>query len=138
MECLNSKTKHRLLIVEDDKGWILILKHMLKSRNVDALYAETGEEALKLVNEHEDVACVFLDVSLGNGISGLELGAILKAKQDFKDTPMIAMTAHDEGVIGDYQQAGFTGYLQKPYSLDQLGDILDSHYQIDQASLHLN
>jgi len=81
---------------------------------------------------------LFLDVSLGDGISGLELGALLKTKQDFKDTPMIAMTAHDERVIGDYEEVGFTGYLQKPYSLDQLGDLLDTHHLDNRTAIHLN
>ncbi|MBT4034804.1 MAG: response regulator [Candidatus Marinimicrobia bacterium] len=136
MEYLN--TKKTLLVVEDDKGWTLILKHMLKNRNVEAIYAETGEEALQLIDDREDVSCVFLDVSLGDGISGLELGALLKTKQDFKDTPMIAMTAHDERVIGDYEEVGFTGYLQKPYSLDQLGDLLDTHHLDNRTAIHLN
>lgn len=128
MEYLEQNKKKLLLVVEDDAGWVLIIKHILKGRNIAAIYAETGEEALKLIGEHEDVDCMFLDVSLGTGISGLDLAAKIKMKQCYKDTPMIAMTAHEKKRMGDYEELGFTGYLQKPYSPDKFGALLDTYH----------
>ena len=128
MKYLDTNKKKTLLVVEDDQGWVLIIKHMVANRNIDAIYAETGEEALQLIGDRDDVSCMFLDVSLGAGISGLDLGAQIKTQQCFKNTPMIAMTAHGKQRVGDYEQIGFTGYLQKPFSLDQLGTLLDLHY----------
>ena len=126
MEYLDLDKKKTLLVVEDDQGWILIIKHLLATRNINAIYAQTGEEALEIIHDRDDVTCMFLDVSLGTGISGLDLAARIKTKPCFKNTPMIAMTAYEKQFMSDYDQIGFTGYLQKPYSLDQLGALLDA------------
>jgi len=125
MELPNTSKKTTLLIVEDDMGWRLILKHMMLNMNLEAVYAETGEDAMKIISERDDVSIVIMDVSLGNGMSGLDLGEQIKSEIRFKNTPMIAMTAYEERVLGDFHDKGFTGYLQKPYSLDQLGALLE-------------
>ena len=79
MELPNTSKKTKLLIVEDDMGWRLILKHMMLNMNLEAVYAETWEDALKIISERDDVAIVIMDVSLGNGMSGLDLGAQIKS-----------------------------------------------------------
>ncbi|NQV30078.1 MAG: response regulator [Candidatus Marinimicrobia bacterium] len=138
MELINTSKKTTLLIVEDDMGWRLILKHMMLNMNLEAIYAETGEDALKIISERDDVSIVIMDVSLGNGMSGLDLGERIKSESRFKDTPMIAMTAYEEQVLGDFHNKGFTGYLRKPYSLDQLGKVLDTQVSQESAYKNLN
>lgn len=126
MEYSEPQKKRTLLVVEDDPSFRLMLRFMLKRLGIDVIYADSAEEALKLVEECSEISGMLLDVSLGGGISGLDLGKLIKTKQRFKNTPMIAMTAYPSDRIGDYQGDGFTGYLQKPYSLDQLDYLLDT------------
>ena len=123
--------KSTLLIVEDDQGWRLILKHMMHTMNLEAIYAETGEDALKIMESRDDVSLVIMDVSLGNGMTGLDLGEKIKSNRRFKNTPMIAMTAYEKQSLSDFDDIGFTGYLQKPYSLDELGEVLDEQASHD-------
>lgn len=117
-----------LLFVEDDPGWRLILEHIVKSLHVNAIYADSGESALEIIKERNDVTCMFLDVSLGMGISGADLAEQIKSQPCYKDTPLIAMTAFEKDQIDGFDKGGFTGYLQKPYSIEDLGTIIESQY----------
>jgi len=120
---------HRLLLfVEDDPGWRLILKHIVKLLDIEAIYADSGESALKIIQERNDVTCMFLDMSLGVGLSGSDLAGRIKSRSCYKDVPLVAMTAYEKNQINDYENCGFTGYLQKPYSIQELGTIIDRQY----------
>jgi len=120
--------KRITLFVEDDPGWRLILQHIVKNLDMDALYAESGESALEIIQERNDVTCMFLDMSLGMGISGLDLAEQIKSKPCYKDVPLIAMTAYEMDHIDNTESGLFSGYLQKPYSLEDLGAFIESQY----------
>lgn len=66
---------------------------MVKNLNIEALYAETEEAALQIIQDRNDVSIMFLDVSLGNGISGMDLAEVIKPQQGSKDISLITMTA---------------------------------------------
>jgi len=69
-----------ILVVEDDiasKQYILLL---LKRLNYEVLVAETGEQALVLMKD-KIVDLMLLDIALGPGISGIELGIRLKKEE---------------------------------------------------------
>lgn len=131
MEIQIPPKKKTLLFVEDDPGWRLIISYMVKRMDIEALYAETGEDALKIIQDRNDVELMFLDMSLGNGISGMDLAEQIKSKQCYKDTPLIAMTAHDKNYFEGSMGNGFSGYLQKPYSAEQFGDLLERQHVMD-------
>ncbi len=131
MEIQLPPKKKTLLFVEDDPGWRLIISYMVKQLDIEALYAETGEDALKIIHDRRDVEVMFLDVSLGHGISGMDLAEQIKSKQCYKDISLIAMTAHDKHYMEGYEENGFSGYLQKPYSAAQFGDLLERQHVMD-------
>ena len=116
------------LFVEDDPGWRLILKHIVESLQVNAIYAESAESALEIIKGRNDVTCMFLDMSLGVGISGADLAEQIKSQPGYRDTPLIAMTAHEKEKISGFEKGGFTGYIQKPISIDDLGIIIEAQY----------
>jgi len=125
MKNSRSLKKKTLLVVEDDKSSLQLMSYMLDKMDLDSLGADTGEAALDVIKDNQ-VNGFLLDIALGNGIDGIELGQRIKTEQRFADTPMIAVTAYDHKVLGNLDAAGFTGYLQKPYSKDQLKALLDN------------
>lgn len=131
MEIQMPTKKKTLLFVEDDPAWRMIISYMVKNLDIEALYAESGEDALKIIQDRNDVSIMFLDVSLGNGISGMDLAEQIKSKQCYKDIPLIAMTAYEQRSIDGFEENGFTGYLQKPYSSDQFGAVLERQHFLD-------
>jgi len=113
-----------VLVVEDDFASRQYLLLLLKKLNYLTIAAETGEEALELMSE-KDADIMLLDIALGAGISGLELGAMLKKEERFSNAPMVAVTAFSKDKLETFDEAGFTNYLAKPYTIVQLKDLLD-------------
>jgi len=123
MNALTSFKKKTLLVVEDDQHSRLLITHRLSKLDINVIEAGTGEEALEIVKDQK-IEGMLLDIALGNGISGLDLGKKLKAEQRFKNTPMVAITAYEKSLLSEFDESGFTGYLQKPYSSSDLRNLL--------------
>jgi CheY-like chemotaxis protein len=119
----------RLLLVEDNRNTRKLARHVLRS-DYDVTCVTTAEEALAKTQQSaggddQTDAPLFdvlvLDINLGEGPSGTELLRSLRATTAYADVPAIAFTAYAMG--GDEQrlrEAGFEGYLPKPFSRDDL------------------
>ena len=70
---------------------------------------------------------MLLDIALGPGISGLELGEQFKQKKRFAETPMVAVTAFSKDKLDNLYEMGFSEYLPKPYTIDELKSLLDKY-----------
>jgi len=114
-----SGKKKRVLLVEDHP----IVRHGLRVMIDDeADLAVCGEasgmkEALALVGEHKpDV--VVIDIALGPE-NGLDL--IRQLHEDVPQTPLLALSMHDEAVYGERAlRAGAKGYIMKKEAMDKL------------------
>lgn len=83
----------RILAVDDDPDFLLVLGDRLRKRGYDVVRATSGEEALQLL-EVQVVDCILLDRSM-TGIGGVETCRRLKASPWVRDTPVIILTATD-------------------------------------------
>lgn len=122
---MNNEMKS-ILVVEDDFASRQYLLLLLKKLEYASFAAETGEQALELMQD-KSVDMMLLDIALGPGISGLELGAKLKAEDRFHATPMVAVTAFTKDKLETLDEAGFSDYLAKPYTLDQLREMIEKY-----------
>ncbi|NQV15430.1 response regulator [bacterium] len=114
------------MVVEDDFASRQYLLLLLKKLEYPVHAAETGEQALELMKD-KYVDIMLLDIALGPGISGLELGTILKKEERFKDIPMVAVTAFSKDKLDTLVEAGFADYMSKPYTIVQLKEILEKY-----------
>jgi CheY-like chemotaxis protein len=118
--------KMTVLVVEDDFASRQYLLLLLRKLEYASIAAETGEEALELMKENS--ADIFLlDIALGPGISGLELGAKLHEEARFNQVPMVAVTAFSKDKLETLDEAGFSDYMAKPYTIDQLKELLEKY-----------
>ncbi len=115
-----------VLVVEDDFASRQYLLLLLKKLQYNAHSAETGEQALELMKEN-NADIMLLDIALGPGITGLELGETLKKDQRFVAIPMVAVTAFSKDKLETLHEAGFTDYMAKPYTIGQLRDMLEKY-----------
>ncbi len=118
--------KMTVLVVEDDFASRQYLLLLLRKLEYSPIAAETGEEALELMKD-KSADMFLLDIALGPGISGLELGAILKKEDRFNQVPMVAVTAFTKDKLETFDEAGFSDYMAKPYTLDQLKALLEKY-----------
>jgi DNA-binding response OmpR family regulator len=111
----------KILLVDDEKKFVIMLSKRLTLRGIDVDYVFTGEEAvIKAKNQRYDVA--ILDVKMP-GIGGIELERKLRAMDP--DMNFIFLTGH--GSENDFQvgSAAAAHYLAKPLQIEALVKILN-------------
>jgi two-component system OmpR family response regulator len=105
-----------ILIVEDDKTMLDVLKYNFAKEGYRVLTASDGVEALGVARkEHPDV--IVLDVMLPQ-MSGFEVCRVLRKEMS---TPILMLTARDEEVdrvVG--LDIGADDYMTKPFSMREL------------------
>jgi len=105
----------RLLLVDDEGELVSTLAERLSFRGIDADWAVSGEEALKMA-ETEQYDIAVLDVKMPK-ISGIQLKGMLEEK--YPDMKFIFMTGH--GSKNDYIAGSAKDYyLVKPIAIDAL------------------
>jgi CheY-like chemotaxis protein len=118
-----------ILVVEDTATARQYLLHALERLRLKGVAAETGEEALEKIKNHP-VDGMLLDIALGPGISGVTLMEKLREQDQFKETPIIAVTAYAERVVDRVQKGAFDGFLRKPFLVKDLEEILKKYLPI--------
>ena len=108
----------RVLLVDDEEELVVTLAERLSLRDIDADWALSGEEALKMAAAtHYDLAV--LDMKMPK-MNGLQLKAELQ--QLFPAMHFIFLTGHgsEEDFEAGSSQAGADNYLIKPVNIMQL------------------
>ncbi|SHF83757.1 Response regulator receiver domain-containing protein [Mariniphaga anaerophila] len=111
-----------IMITDDIKYNIMVLKQLIGSENVRFIEANDGTDALaKLKTEKPDL--IFMDIRMP-GISGFDAAELIKQDKDLNHIPVIAFTA---STIKDHNtriNELFDGFLQKPVFKKDLNALL--------------
>ncbi len=83
--------RHRILIVEDQEDDRRILRDLLTSKGFAHLEATTGEEGVRLAEEHHP-DLILMDIQLP-GMDGYEATRRIKANPMLHPIPIIAVTS---------------------------------------------
>lgn len=117
----------RLLLVDDEKGFVEIISKRLSKRNIHVTKAFSGSEGILALRKSEfDVAV--LDLKLED-MDGIEILKIFK-KMD-PQMPVVMLTGHgSEKASKDGIQYGAFDYLTKPHDLTELIEKINQaiHY----------
>ena len=107
------RLKRHILIVEDEKINQMMLGNMLGD-GFERLYASDGIEALEQIKMHrDDLALVLLDLQMPR-MSGMEVLKVMKEEIEFKDIPVIVLTA-DQSAEVECLKIGAIDFIPKPY-----------------------
>lgn len=111
----NNKVKKKILVVDDEKDIVDILKYNLeKEHEFDVLTAYNGKEALALVENHPDL--ILLDIMMPE-LNGFEVCKQLKQNPATAKIPVIFLTAKEneiDEILG--LELGADDYIHKPLS----------------------
>jgi len=80
-----------ILIVEDNELNMKLFNDLLQAHGYETVQTKDGRDALNLAREHTP-DLILMDIQLPE-ISGLEITKMLKADDDLKHIPVIAVTA---------------------------------------------
>lgn len=114
-----SAAQPRVLLVEDEAAQREVLAYNLEAEGFEVARAETGDDALMLVDE-VGPDLILLDWMLP-GVSGIEICRQLKSRPDMRDVPIIMISARTEDIDRVRGlETGADDYVVKPYSVIEL------------------
>jgi DNA-binding NtrC family response regulator len=107
----------KLLLVDDEKHFVEVLKKRLESRNLAVTEVFNGADGIKALRKVDfDVAV--LDIKM-EGMDGLEVLKIFKIM--YPEMAVIILTGHgDEKTVQDAMDLGAVAYISKPCDFDEL------------------
>jgi PAS domain S-box-containing protein len=106
--------KVNILLVDDQPANLLALEGILADLDANLVRANSGEEALRLLQERE-FAVVLLDVQM-QGLDGFETAKRMRRQEKTRHTPVIFLTAFeaDRTIITEAYALGVVDFLVKP------------------------
>jgi CheY-like chemotaxis protein/signal transduction histidine kinase/HAMP domain-containing protein len=113
-------TGRKVLVVDDDIRNIFALNSLLERHSMEVITATNGQDAIKLVENTDDLSLVLMDVMMPE-MDGYEIMRRIRTQQQFRTLPIIALTA--KAMKGDREkclEAGASDYVAKPVNTEQL------------------
>ena len=112
----------RVLVVDDDEGMRAVLRRMLEADGCHVVERDSGLHVLEVLRS-APMDLIILDKEMP-GLSGLDLLPLLRA--EFPQIPVVFVTAFGgRQVAGSALRLGASSYLEKPFRLGQLRDVID-------------
>jgi len=107
----------RLLLVDDEEGYVKVLSKRLARRNMEVMTALSGAEGIQRLRKQDfDVAILDLKMEDMDGIEVLRV-----FKKMVPDLPVIMLTGHGtETAAREGLEMGAFDYLTKPCDLEEL------------------
>ena len=119
--------KKKILMIDDEVGLTTLVKSYLEKTGKYAVAIENdGSEGLKAAQAtHPDL--IILDIVMPE-MDGTEVAALIKSDQNFKDTPIVFLTAllkeneaQDKSIIGGHP------FMAKPVSMHKLVECVEKY-----------
>jgi PAS domain S-box-containing protein len=117
-----------ILVVEDSAPDRLMISSILKDYNV--LMARDGKEALEILDKHEDISLLVLDLNMPV-MNGFEVLETLKSHKKHKNLRTIILTVFDEAeneIKG--LKLGAVDYIRKPIHKETFKARIDKHIDL--------
>ncbi len=114
----------KVLVVDDDVRNLFALTAVFERSNIEVITAESGREALEILNSDKKVDIVLMDIMMPE-MDGYETIQIIRKEPKHKNLPIIAVTA--KAMLGDRQKciaSGASDYITKPVKTDQLLSLM--------------
>lgn len=125
--------KKTVLIVEDNELNMKLFNDLLEAHGYATLKTGHGIEAMELARAHKP-DLILMDIQLPE-VSGLEVTRWLKADDELKSIPVIAITAF--AMKGDEErirEGGCEAYLSKPISVAKFIATVKTYLEADSGS----
>ena len=111
-----------ILIAEDDAVSSLLLKKNLTDENINTLFAVNGKEAVEMVQQHQEINIVLMDIRMPV-MNGFDTTRVIKELRP--DLPVIVQTAFTSKDEKDKShEAGCDGYITKPINKVELLELI--------------
>jgi two-component system phosphate regulon response regulator PhoB len=110
-----------ILLIEDEQDIRDLISFQMKSEGHKVTAVESADKAVSVLERGEKIDLFIIDWMLPGSMSGLEFTAKLRAQKQYKDLPVIMVTAltQPEDIVKGLD-AGADDYITKPFDLSVL------------------
>ena len=116
----------KVMVVDDDVGVIYTIKRGIEDidKDYEIITVKSGEDCLKLLKDKQIPDLILLDIMMPD-MSGWETYNQIRANDDWKNIPVVFLTARSDRIAKD--AGGFLGddYIEKPFKIPDLKERLD-------------
>lgn len=125
----------RLLVIDDDPSQLTMISEQLKSRGLSCTACEDPYLALDII-EKNTFDIILSDIQMP-GFNGFEIVKRIRNGNfsNAKSVPVIALSARADISISKFKKHGFTSFLNKPFSCDQLVGEIAKHIALSEQCL---
>src|SRR5271168_2776145 len=103
--------RKRILVVEDDRLSLIVLRQLLTAQGYEVLQSSEGWDGINRArNEQPDL--IVMDIKLPD-ICGLDATLLLKQDEQTKNIPIIAVTGFEKNKANALE-SGYDAYIPKP------------------------
>lgn len=115
-----------ILIVDDSRTAIMILKKILESTGYSIISAANGEDGVEMAKLHQP-DLILMDVIMP-GLNGFQATRILRKEALTQDIPIIIISGNEQATEKFWgMRVGANGFLAKPVDRAELFHLLREH-----------
>lgn len=124
MQLSIEQLKPRILVADDDPVMRHLVCAVVKSEGYEVVVAEDGRKALKILQNDTDFRGAIFDMMMPH-IEGIDVIRYMRTEKRFMRIPVMMITSEqDFRLAGKTFAAGATLFLQKPFTHEQLKNML--------------
>jgi DNA-binding NtrC family response regulator len=119
-----SKKTNRVLIADDDPVVLDIVKTLVEREGYEAVTAQNGREAYRILHKDSAFRAIIFDMLMPH-LEGSDLLRQMQTEKRLSRIPVIIMSASDDNlVLSKGMGAGAVAFVPKPFSPDQMRNVL--------------
>jgi CheY-like chemotaxis protein len=116
----------KVMVVDDDPGVIFTMKRGMEGldKDFEITTVSSGTECIELLENNQIPDLILLDIMMPD-ISGWEVYKKIKGNDQWKNIPVVFLTARTDRMAKE--AGGFLGedYIEKPFKLPELKERID-------------
>lgn len=119
----------KCLVIDDSVSITMVISEFLKSLGIDCITANSSKSGLEIIKNGK-FDLIFLDLAMPE-MTGYDIIDELKKLNLIESLNLVACTAStiDEQKQNELKTIGIKDVLQKPFTINELKDILDKFKQ---------
>jgi signal transduction histidine kinase/ActR/RegA family two-component response regulator len=119
--------KGKILLMDDEEAIRDLAREILTLLGYEVVLAKDGQDAVALYNEAKKSGdpfdAVVMDLTIPGGMGGGEAIRILR-ETDPEIKAIVSSGYSNDPIMAEYEQFGFSGVVAKPYTINQLSEVL--------------